>query len=103
MDTYIINFYPIAKFFILVLAIVGGYNVINNFLNILARYGKDKLDTKKDIHAKNCDADIIQDLIQKYPNVDMAFMFKNEKEQNIENNQEIHDLNKRVKKLEERK
>ena len=103
MKETIINIYPITQFIIILFAIVGGYNVINNFLNILARYGKDKLDTKKDIHAKNCDADIIQDLIQKYPNVDMAFMFKNEKEQNIENNQEIHDLNKRVKKLEERK
>lgn len=48
---------------------------------------------KKDIHAKDCDTDIIQDLIQKYPLVEKEFMQKTAKEMNIENNQEIQEHN----------
>lgn len=51
---------------------------------------------KKDIHAKDCDSDIMQDLINRFPLVDIEFMKKNTKEQNIENNQEIHEINKKI-------
>ena len=88
---------PIFKFIIILFAIVGAYSTINNFMHLLARFGKDKLDNKKDMHAKDCDADIIQDLIQtmqaKYPLVEKEFMLKTEIEQNIENNQEIQEHN----------
>lgn len=100
-ETYIINFYPIAKFVIILFAVVGGYNTINTFLHLLGRFGKDKLDTKKDIHAKDCDTDIVQDLIQKFPLVKQEFINKNTIEQNVENNQEIHEINKRLEVIED--
>ena len=99
MEQVLINFYPVAKFIIALLAIVGAYNTINNFMHLLARFGKDKLDNKKDIHAKDCDTDVMQDLIQKYPDVKKEFIILPEKEQNIENNQEIHEINKKLEVL----
>lgn len=90
----VINFYPIAKFFIIVLAIVGGYNCLTNFMNLLGRYGKDVLDNKKDMQAKE------NNLVARYPLVDKEFIVKPEKEQNIENNQEIHEINKKIEELE---
>lgn len=96
MEAYIINIYPIFKIFCILFAIVGAYSTINNFMHLLARFGKDKLDNKKDIHAKDCDTDVMQDLIQKYPDVKREFVILPEKEQNIENNQEIHEINKRL-------
>lgn len=96
MEAYTINLYPIFKIFCILFAIVGAFSTINNFMHLLARFGKDKLDNKKDIHAKDCDTDIIQDLIQKFPLVSRDFMNKNTVEQNIENNQEIHEINIRL-------
>ena len=91
-----VNIYPIFKYIIILFAVVGAYATINNFLHILGRFGKDKLDNKKDIHAKDCDTDIVQDLIQqvnaKYPDVKQEFILLPEKVQNIENNQEIFKL-----------
>lgn len=104
MEQVIINFYPIAKFILVLFAIVGGYSTFNNFLHLLARFGKDKLDNKKDMHAKDCDSDIMQDLTQfmqtKYPDVKKDFILLKENEKSIENNQEIHELNKRMEVLE---
>jgi hypothetical protein len=94
MESYTINFYPIFKMTIILFAIVGGYNLLNNVAHLLARCSKDKLDNKKDIHAKDCDSDIMQDLIAKFPLVSPEFMQKTIKEQSIENNQEIHQINK---------
>jgi|GEM_PF-4109832 len=99
MEQVIVNFYPIAKFIIILFAVVGAYNTINNFMHLLSRFGKDKLDNKKDIHAKDCDTDVMQDLIQKYPDVKKEFIILPEKEQNIENNQEIHEINKKLEVL----
>lgn len=99
MKETIINVYPIMQFIIIMFAIVGGYNLLNNIAHILGRFGKDKLDNKKDIHAKDCDADIMQDLIQKYPLVQKDFMLLSEKEMNIENNQEIQEINSRLDRI----
>ena len=96
MKETIINIYPITQFILFLFAIVGGYNLLNNVAHLLARCSKDKLDNKKDIHAKDCDTDIVQDLIQKFPLVNRDFMNKNTVEQNIENNQEIHEINIRL-------
>ena len=96
MKETIINIYPITQFILVLFAIVGGYNLLNNVAHLLARCSKDKLDNKKDIHAKDCDTDIVQDLIQKFPLVSPIFMNKNTVEQNIENNQEIHEINIRL-------
>lgn len=94
-DTFTLNFYPIFKIICILFAIVGAYSTINNFMHLLARFGKDKLDNKKDIHAKDCDTDVMQDLIQKYPDVQKEFMLLPEREQNIENNQEIQEINEK--------
>ena len=102
MEAYTINLYPIFKIFCILFAIVGAYSTINNFMHLLARFGKDKFDNKKDIHAKDCDTDVMQDLIQtqiKYPDVKQEFIILPEKEQNIENNQEIHEINKKLEVL----
>ena len=96
MKETITNIYPITQFILVLFAIVGGYNLLNNVAHLLARCSKDKLDNKKDIHCKDCDTDIVQDLIQKFPLVSPAFMNKNTVEQNIENNQEIHEINIRL-------
>lgn len=96
METFTLNIYPILKWGCILFAIVGAYSTINNFMHLLARFGKDKLDNKKDIHAKDCDTDVMQDLIMKYPNVQKEFMLLPEREQNIENNQEIHEINKKL-------
>jgi hypothetical protein len=94
-----IEIVPICKFIIILFAIVGGYSTLNNIMHLLSRFGKDKLDNKKDIHAKDCDTDVMQDLIQKYPDVKKEFIILPEKEQNIENNQEIHEINKKLEVL----
>lgn len=99
METYTINLYPIFKMICILFAIVGVCNVSNNLIHIVGRYGKDKLDNKKDLHAKGCDADIIQDLVQKFPLVSKDFMVTTEKQQNIENNQEIQEINKRLDRI----
>lgn len=100
MEQVTINFYPIAKFIIILFAIYGGYNCLTNFINLLGRYGKDVLDNKKDMQAKEKDAEIINNLVARYPLVDKDFIVKPEKEQNIENNQEIHEINKKIEELE---
>lgn len=96
METHILNIYPIFKIFCILFAIVGAYSTINNFMHLLARFGKDKLDNKKDIHAKDCDTDVMQDLIQKFDLVKPEFINLPLREQNIENNQEIHEINKKL-------
>lgn len=103
METFTLNIYSIFKWGCILFAIVGAYSTINNFMHLLARFGKDKLDNKKDIHAKDCDTDVMQDLIQtqiKYPDVQKEFILLPEREQNIENNQEIHEINKKIESIE---
>jgi hypothetical protein len=97
----IINIYPIFKYIVISFAVVGLFSFLNNAAHILGRFGKDKLDNKKDIHAKDCDTDIVQDLIQKFPLVKQEFINKNTIEQNVENNQEIHEINKRLEVIEQ--
>lgn len=88
-DTFTLNFYPIAKFIILLFATVGIWNVVNNFLHIFARMKKDKID-----------AEITNKLIDKYPDVGEVFMNLPLRQQNIENNQEIHEINEKFDALE---
>lgn len=99
MEEYTINLYPIFRTIVILFAIVGGYNLLNNVAHLLARVSKDKLDNKKDIHAKDCDTDVMQDLIMKYPLVDKDFMGKTAKEMNIENNQEIQEHNIKLQEI----
>ena len=54
----------------------------------------------KECFFKTKDTNITNNILEKYPDVSNIFASKNIKEQNIENNQEIHDINKRFDKLE---
>lgn len=90
MEQITINFYSIAKFIILLFATVGVWNIVNNFLHIFARMKKDKID-----------AEITNKLIDKYPDVGEVFMNLPLRQQNIENNQEIHEINEKFDALEQ--
>lgn len=49
----------------------------------------------KECFFKTKDSDITNSILEKYPDVSSLFINKSLKEQNIENNQEIHEINKR--------
>jgi hypothetical protein len=89
MSETIMNLYPIFKFFVIILALFGGHILFNNISNLAARAFKDKLD-------------IMQEILNKYPLVSAEFMKKSEKMMNIENNQEIHELYKKVAVIEKK-
>lgn len=94
---------PLVQFIILLLAIFGGVVLLIIIINTISRAYKDKLDNKKDVHAKDKDAEITQKIIEyknTYPNVDLGFILKSDSQKDIENNQEIHELSKRVKNIE---
>lgn len=73
---------------VLIVSVVIVFVILLGFKNLL--------DNKKDIHFKNQDTSITSNLIEKFPFVSPDFINKSAKEQNIENNQEIHELNKKV-------
>ena len=54
----------------------------------------------KECFFKTKDTNITNNILEKYPDVSSLFINKSLKEQNIENNQEIHDINKRFDELE---
>lgn len=83
MDTYVVNFYPIAKFIICLFAVVGFWGFLNN----LSRIWLNKHTTDK--------------FLEKYPDVTPDYMAKGLRIQNIENNQEIHEINKRLDTLQD--
>lgn len=68
---------------------------------IISRAFKDKLDAKKDIHFKDKDTEITSCILAKYPNVSHDYLAKTQREQTIENNQEIHKIEKRLEAIEE--
>lgn len=70
-----INLYPIFKFILYLLAVFGGFYFINTIAHLLSnKHTVDKF-------------------INKYPDVTEIFCKLPIREQNIENNQEIHELN----------
>ena len=56
----------------------------------------------KECFFKSKDTDITTNVIDKFPLVSWGFKNKNIREQNIENNQEIHENNKKILELEHR-
>lgn len=100
MEEITVNIYPILEFIVILFAIIGAFGLLCFIALLFSRYKKDVLDNQKDIHFKDCDSDIVQDLINRFPLVKTEFISKSAKEQNIENNQEIHELNKRMEHLE---
>lgn len=82
--TLIFNFYPIAKFIICLFAVVGLFSFLNNLSHIVGN------------------AYMVKSFLKKFPDVLPEFMRKPLREQNIENNQEIHEINKRLDAIEKR-
>lgn len=78
---------------VLVVLVVIVFVVLIGFKNLL--------DNKKDIHFKDKDISITSDLIAKFPLVSPDFINKSAKEQNVENNQEIHEINKKLALIED--
>ena len=79
-----INLYYIFQFILYLLAIFGIFSFINTVAHLLSnKHTTDKF-------------------LEKYPNVSELFISKTAKEQNIENNQEIHEINKRLDSIEKR-
>jgi len=79
-----VGVYPIFKFILYLLAIFGAFYFINTVAHLLSsKHTVDKF-------------------LEKYPNVSELFINKTAKEQNIENNQEIHEINKRLAEIEKR-
>ena len=80
----IIGVYPRLKSILYLLAIFGAFYFINTVAHLLSsKHTVDKF-------------------LDKYPNVSELFINKTAKEQNIENNQEIHEINKRLAEIEKR-
>ena len=85
MNESFINLYPIFKYGLIILAIFGGCFLLNNLINII-----------KDVIFKKNDTKITTSLIDKFPLVSPEFYKKTKIEQLAENNQEIHEINKRL-------
>lgn len=97
MDTVTtINLLPLFTFVRDVLSILGFFTLI--FAGIFLIYSRKNIKqfVKKDEEGKRIDAEIMLALMKQYPDVEREFMIKPEREQNIENNQEIHKLNKKL-------
>lgn len=80
------NFAPVFVFFIICLLLFLIHN-LSGLLSSLKIFSK---------HSK----DLTAQFLDKFPLVSPDFINKSAKEQNIENNQEIHEINKRLERLE---
>lgn len=102
MDT-VFNFFPIVRITVIIFAVFGFFT----FLHILVNAIKDvkiitnakNKDTERELKSKQLDNDVIMELAKKFPDVSEEFMKKPERLQNIENNQEIHDIRKQIEKM----
>ena len=88
MTELTINLYPIVK-------IIGYCGIIGIALFLIHNLGGMKIFSKHD-------QDLTAQFLEKYPLVSLDFLKKTQKEQLIENNQEIHNINKDNKKFDER-
>ena len=85
MDVTTLNIYPLLEWLVKIV-IICAVVVLFYFL--------------KECFFKIKDSKITTNLIDKYPLVTLEFMNKSSKTQNIENNQEIHEINKRIDTIE---
>ena len=83
-----INIYPVMKILAFAGIIAIGFILFHNgfSLNLFSKH----------------DSGLFDKFLSKYPDVAPEFMKKGIKEQNIENNQEIHENNKKILVLEQR-
>lgn len=93
---YSINIYVLLKYTVLALAIYGFFMLMHAILHAIK-------DTKLNIKTKTLDNEVIKELIKKFPDVSEEFMKKPERLQNIENNQEIHEIKKHLRTIGEMK
>jgi len=82
MDGIIINIYHVAIICGVLTAIIIFLFLLHNFGGVCLFINRDK--------------EIINKFIEKFPLVPIDYMNKTLREQNIENNQEIHELNKKI-------
>ena len=86
MEEIEINIDPIFQGVCILFAIVGAFWTINSLTQVIVNSSKDKK--------------LAEHFLNKFPLVSPEFINKNAKARDIENNQEIHELNKRVEHLE---
>ena len=86
MEEVTFNIYPILKFIVVLFSVVGIFWTVNSLTQVI-------VNSKKDEH-------IAEKFLEKFPLVSPEFINKSSKEQNIENNQEIHEINKRIDTIE---
>ena len=79
MEVITINFYYIFKFILLLLALFGAFYIVKDIINAIKYYFKDKLE---------------HNLIEKLTEKDVKII-------TVENSKDIHELTKRIEKLEE--
>lgn len=88
MEEVTFNIYPILKFIVVLFSVVGIFWTVNSLTQVI-------VNSKKDEH-------IAEKFLEKFPLVSPEFINKSSKEQNIENNQEIHEINKCIDILEQK-
>lgn len=88
MHEVTINIYPIFKFIVILFSVVGIFWTVNSLTQVI-------VNSKKD-------TDIAKIFLEKFPLVSPEFIKKDVKAQNIENNQEIHEINKCIDILEQK-
>ena len=79
MEVITINFYYIFKFILLLLALFGAFYIVKDVINAIKSCFKDKLE---------------HNLIEKLTEKDVKII-------TVENSKDIHELTKRIEKLEE--
>lgn len=89
MDDIVINIQP----FLDLIAIIAGIVLLGVIAFLFHNFKGLNLFSKHD-------NSIIDKFLSKYPDVSPAFIKKDAKAQNIENNQEIHEVNKRIDAIE---
>lgn len=89
MDDIVINIQP----FLDLVAIIAGIVLLGVIAFLFHNFKGLNLFSKHD-------NSVIDKFLSKYPDVSPAFIKKDAKAQNIENNQEIHEVNKRIDAIE---
>ena len=94
MQEVVINLYPIIKYGITIIGFIVLLFIFYCLVYKQLRNNKEIIEIKEN-------SNTINNLINKFPLVNADFINKNVKEQNIENNQEIHELHKRITYIEQ--
>ena len=88
MEEIEINIYPLLEWVVILFAVVGAFWTVNSLTQVI-------VNSKKDLS-------ITKSFLEKYPLVNSEYIQKDVKAQNIENNQEIHEINKKLENLEDK-